>query len=222
MYQAPLLPLQAPLVGRDAEWQHLGAVWKRAAAGQPRLLIVTGEAGIGKTRLVEEFIMWVRRQGATALMANSYASENDLAYAPVITWLRDPASARHRKQLETTWMSESMCLLPEVRVERHGIDEPLPLREAWQRQRLFEALARATLAGTAPLLLCLEDLQWCDNDTLEWLHFLLRFDSRARLLVIGTARSEELAQNNALRFLLDDQRHADRLSEIALEYLGTQ
>ena len=69
------------------------------------------------------------------------------------------------------------------------------LPEFGRRQRFFEALARATFAAPQPLLLLLDDLQWCDQETLEWLHYLLRFDPAARLLIVGTVRAEELAQS---------------------------
>lgn len=220
----PAQPLlrQAPLIGREAEWQSLRAGWARAARGEPRFMLISGEAGIGKSRLTEELLTWTQRQGATAVVTNCYATEGDLAYAPIVMWLRDPALARLRQSLESQWLKELSRLLPEIRTERPEIEEPLPLREAWQRQRLFEALARATLNGSSPLLLAIEDLQWSDRDTLAWLHYLLRFDSHTRLLVVGTARSEELDENSALRDLLDDLRHDDRLREIALGTLSRQ
>ena len=55
------------------------------------------------------------------------------------------------------------------------------MTEGWQRQRLFEALARAVLSTKQHLFLVLDDLQWCDRDTLEWMHYLLRADPHAKL-----------------------------------------
>ncbi len=69
------------------------------------------------------------------------------------------------------------------------------MTEPWQRQRLFEALARAVLGDGQPLLLVVDDLHWCDRESLDWLHFLLRFDPGARLLVVGTCRPEELDED---------------------------
>jgi predicted ATPase len=91
--------------------------------------------------------------------------------------------------------------------------------EYGQRQHFFEALARAILVTSQPILLLLDDLQWCDQETLEWLHFLLRFDPTARLLVIGCAREEELPQTHPLRTLLLHLRSTAAVTEIALQPL---
>jgi tetratricopeptide (TPR) repeat protein len=93
---------------------------------------------------------------------------------------------------------------------------PGPLTEAWQRQRLFEALARAILGARQPLLLFLDDLQWCDRETLEWLHYLLRFDAHARLLIVGTVRPEETTPAHPLEALLAALRRDWQVTEIAL------
>ncbi len=94
------------------------------------------------------------------------------------------------------------------------------MTEYGQRQRFFEALARAVLGAPQPLLLLLDDLQWCDRETIEWLHYLLRFDARARMLVVGTARDEELPATHPLRTMLLHLRSGRvPMTEIALEPL---
>ena len=80
----------------------------------------------------------------------------------------------------------------ELLAARPGLPRPAPMTEFGDRLRFFEGLARAVLAAPPPLLLLVDDLQWCDGETIEWLHFLSRFDPEARLLVLGTARSEKL------------------------------
>ena len=183
-------PKQPPLVGRQTEWQALHAAWQIASGGKPHCAILTGEAGIGKTRLAEEMLSWANRQGVIVAVARCYAAEGALAYAPVIAWLRSPAIHPRLLTLEPVWLTEVARLLPELLTECPGLPRPSPMTEAAQRLRLFDALARALLRAQAPLMLLIDNLEWCDRDTLEWLHYLLRFDPGARLLVVGTARAE--------------------------------
>jgi tetratricopeptide (TPR) repeat protein len=122
--------------------------------------------------------------------------------------------------LEYIWLTEVARLIPELLVERLDLPAPGPLKESWQRQRMFEAMTRYILAGKQPLLLHIDDLQWCDQETLEWLHFLVRFDRRAQLLVVGTVRSEEFGPDHALNSLLLALRHSRQLFEIDLKPLN--
>ena len=147
-------------------------------------------------------LQWGRRQGYRTAAARCYAAEGALAYAPIVAWLRAEAVFKHLARLDDTWLSELGRLLPEALTVRSGVPAPASLRERWQRQRFFEALAHAFLAGNAPLLLLIDDLQWADRDTLEWLHFLLRFDARACLLVVATVRTEEVDDTHPLHELL--------------------
>jgi DNA-binding SARP family transcriptional activator len=207
-------PLDAtfPLVGREREWAQLQAAWRTAGAGHAQLVLLMGEAGIGKTRLADELFIRVNRQSANTAIGHCYPAEGMLAYAPVVAWLR----ARPLPNLEPVWLPEVARLLPEVLTQHPDLPAPGPLTEAWQRQRLHEALARAVLGNGEPLLLWIEDLQWCDRDTLEWLHYLLRFDSQARLLILGTLRPEEALNDHPLAALLSALRHDRQLIEIAV------
>jgi DNA-binding SARP family transcriptional activator len=202
----------SPLIGRHQEWARLQKTWQAASAGRPHFVLVAGEAGIGKTRLAEELTQWANRQGISGATASCYAAEGGLAYAPVVTWLR----ARPLPPLEPVWRSEIARLLPELLAEQPDLSPPGPLTEAWQRQRFFEALARAILGGSQPLLLLIHALQWCDRGTLEWLHYLLRFDPQARLLIVGTCRPEEMRDDHPLVSLLQALRHDGQLTEIVL------
>ncbi len=172
---------EAPFVGRRGEWHTLRAAWHDATRGHAQFVLIMGEAGIGKTRLAEELRSWVTSQGLVAASARTYAAEGRLAYAPLIEWLRTPALKAGLAQLDVATLTELARLLPELLGERPDLSAPPPVAENWQRHRLFEALTQALLAGKQPLLLVLDDLQWCDQETLEWLHFLLRHDSAGAL-----------------------------------------
>ncbi len=185
----------SPLVGRQSEWMQLLKAWNEVAGGgAPQVVVLSGVAGIGKTRLVEELLQWAARQGISRASTRCYAAEGALAYSPVTTWLR----ANPLVLLEDVWLAEVARLLPEIFTQRPDLPRPIALTEAWQRQRLFEALSRAIYGLNQPILLTIDDLQWCDRDTLEWLHFLLRFDRRVRLLIVGTYRPEEIDHTHPL------------------------
>jgi DNA-binding SARP family transcriptional activator len=204
------------LVGRQAEWQQLRSAWQQAARGEARLVLITGEAGIGKSRLAEELFNWASRQGLTAARTRSYAAEGRLSLAPVSEWLRSPSLRPHLASIGDLWLTEVARLLPELLTEHPGLPRPEPVSEYGQRLRFFEALARAMLAAPRPLLLWIDDLQWCDPDSLEWLHFLLRFEPRSALLVLGTARSEESPSDHPLVALARQLRGEGRLDSIEL------
>jgi DNA-binding SARP family transcriptional activator len=212
-------PAALPLVGRQAEWARLREAWELAADGRVGFALVTGDAGIGKSRLAEELLTWAQRQGVAAAKTRSYAAEGRLSLAPVSEWLRSDALSPHLARLEDVWRVEVARILPEILGGQPGLSRPSPMTEFGDRLRFFEGLVRAALLAPQPLLLLIDDLQWCDRETIEWLQFLCRFDPRARLLVLGTARSEELDGAHPLAALLRHLRSASQLVEIALEPL---
>jgi tetratricopeptide (TPR) repeat protein len=213
------LPAAPSLIGRAREWEQLHNAWKQAFEGGPHFVLVSGEAGVGKSRLAEEFLLWASQQGAVTARTRSYAAEGQLSLAPVTEWLRSDGLRAPLRQLDVVWLTEVARLLPELLAERPDLPRYEPVTEYGQRQRFYEALARAILVTKQPLALLLDDVQWCDQETLAWLHFLLRFDPAARLLVICCAREEELLPQHPLRTFLLHIRSTMRVTEMALQPL---
>ena len=208
------------LVGRQAEWAQLLEIWRAAAAGSPGLALLSGEAGVGATRLAEELVAWVWRQDGDVAVARGDAASRQLPFAPIAAWLRSPALQTRLAALDTSRLVEIARLLPEVLAGRAGLAAPGPLVEAWQRQRFFEALAAPLLQHQRPLLLLADDLHQSDDQTLEWLHYVLSQAGRAPLLVLGTARREEVQADHPLAGLRRDLQAAGRWRELTLEPLN--
>ncbi len=210
------LPATPTLVGRQREWEKLRQAWQAANTQGPGFALISGEPGIGKSRIAEDLARWANQLGATTATTRSYAVEGRLSLAPVVEWLRGSALRPHLTRLETVWLTEVARILPELFSKYPDLPHYEPMGEYGQRQRFFQALALAVRTAPQPLLLVIDDLQWCDQDTLEWLHFLLRFDLNARLLILGTVRTGELSPQHPLRTLLQHLRHTVAVTEIAL------
>ncbi len=208
------------LVGRDAEWRTLVRAWHAAEAGRSQLLLVRGEAGIGKTRLVEELVDWCRAKNINVATTRCYPGEGRLAYAPIAAWLQSGALSATLGTLDGVWLTDIARLHPKLLTTRPEVAPPDRQLESWQRVRFFESLAQA-FRHAVPLLLVVDDLQWSDTETLEWLHYFLRSSSEAACLVVGTARAEEEQDNPPLGQLVADLEHDDRAIVLALGRLDS-
>ncbi|MBB4898697.1 ATP-binding protein [Streptomyces griseomycini] len=215
----PAPPGDPELVGRTAQRRRLTEAWRTARTGRPELVLLTGDPGIGKTRLAEDFAARVARRGAVTATARAYAAEGRLAYAPVAAWLRTPALRAAVDRLDAGLRDELSRLLPELTAT--GPPELLPPDE--QRQRLFGAVARAVDAVGRPVLLLADDLHRFDGESLRLLHFLVRGAPRerggpagGRLLVVGTARPEETDPGHPLHEVLGGLRALGRCTELEL------
>jgi DNA-binding SARP family transcriptional activator/tetratricopeptide (TPR) repeat protein len=204
------------LVGRATEWQRLLQAWHQVQRRAAVLALVTGEAGLGKSRLGEEMLHWADAQGIAVARTRAYAAEGRLAFSPVTGWLRSDLVRESLSRLDPLWRTEVARLVSELLLEQPELPRPQPLAEYWQREQFFEALARAVTGAAPALVLLMDDLQWCDADTLEWLHYLLRFTADVRLLVIATIRLDEIDAQHPVARLVTALRRTDRLVEIPL------
>ncbi|NMH97926.1 ATP-binding protein [Pseudonocardia acidicola] len=215
----------AGLIGRDREVGLLLQRWHQAGCGSSGLVVVSGEAGVGKSRLVAELTAVAGADGAVVATTRCFALSGRLALAPIAEWLRGSRLQEAVAALEPVWRVEVERLVPDpvpIRRETPAVSRTRPVAgaravvDAWQRHRFFEGLARAVLSANRPTLLVLDDLQWCDQETVAWLAFLLGFAGDARLLVAATLRSEELEQNRDVATALRSLRSAGRITDLPL------
>jgi DNA-binding SARP family transcriptional activator len=217
-----------PFVGRAGELEELRRRFTRArqVPGEPqeepagdddggRLVLLTGEAGIGKTRLLAELARDAHAHGALVL-AGRAPEETLVPYQPFLEALRHYVLGAPIHELRSTtreYGSELARLMPELR--RRAPDLPPPPDEpATERYRLFEAVVGllAEISESVPVLLVLEDLHWADRPTLLLLRHLARAPQSARLLILGAYRSNERPSDG----------FAAALAEFRREHLVTQ
>ena len=201
--QSPQTPRlkQPTLVGREAETAVLRDAWGRAVAGDPGLIVIIGEAGIGKTTLAEDLAAEADETGATVLRTRCYEAERSLFLQPIVEAMA-PVAARTTASVLQQMLGEhgpaAAALLPEVA----ALLGPPP---AWrgspdmERGRSFQAVTAflAGLAERAPVLLVVDDLQYAGQSTAEFIHYLGRHMSGDRLLVVVTVRAEHDQQISA-------------------------
>lgn len=205
----------ARLIGREPELGRLLSTWRSAADGHPQLALVSGEAGVGKTRLVAEVAAAARAQGAVVASTRCFGTSGRLPLAPVAEWLRDPAMGRATAGLPQVWRTEVERLVPAGARKRAPSSGSRAKVDAWQRHRFFEGLARALTGVGRPVLLLLDNLQWCDEETLSFLTFCLGLTSDAPVLVLATVRNDAV-HDYPLAEWAAQMRVAGLLSEVGL------
>jgi DNA-binding SARP family transcriptional activator/tetratricopeptide (TPR) repeat protein len=205
----------AGLVGRSAELGLLQDLWRAAAAGRPGLVLVRGGAGVGKTRLVAEVSERARLHGAVVASSQCFGTSGRLALAPVADWVRNPAVQSAAAALDEVWRAEVGRLVPSGGRGEQGAGSRAMV-DAWQRHRFFEGLARALLAVGRPMLLVLDNMQWCDQETLAFISFCLALAPDAQLLVAGTLRNDSSGEDPAFADWVDRMRATGLLTELSL------
>ncbi|MDN5930992.1 MAG: AAA family ATPase [Pseudonocardia sp.] len=186
-------PDPTPLVGRDAELRRLVGRWDEAVDGRSGPVLVVGEAGIGKTALVEALAAVARRSGALVLTGSCREAERSLYLQPLLEAVRgarlDPGRVR---ELVGEWLGTLVELLPEI-AAGPGREPYVRAGAELEHRRSLEALVTLLggLAEAQPVLLVVEDLQHAGASTVEALHFLATHQARGRLLVVVTERTGE-------------------------------
>jgi ABC-type oligopeptide transport system substrate-binding subunit len=213
------------LVGRELEVQQARGAWSRALSGLGQMLLISGEPGIGKTRLVRELITLAEVSGGQALVGVSYA-EGGTPYAPVRQIIREVLRNGFMDGLDLPEfvLADLLTLAPELRSRYANVPDNPPLDPQADQQRLFENLVifHTALSDRAPLLLVLEDAHWADSGTLSLLRHLARHTRRQRVMIVATYREVELDQARPLHEVLADLSRERIATRVKLTRLGRE
>jgi predicted ATPase/DNA-binding SARP family transcriptional activator len=216
--------LASPLFGRHAEHAWLAERWELARRSQSRLALIRGEAGVGKTRLVEEIGRSVMAQGGLVLRGRCYEFSGPVPYQPIAAALNNQIARFESRglPLSEVWLVELAHLLPELHDHYPHLPPPLPTGQSTDRYRLFEAVSHFLQAITVeqPVLLFLDDLHWSDTDTLDMVGYLVRRLVGSPLLIVGAYRPGEVLNDHALVALQRPLHYEDLSEELELAGLS--
>ncbi len=216
------------LVGRVEELHRLQQAY--LGREQPRLFFISGEAGIGKTRLAREFSSWVEAQGATVLWGMCSELSGASPYQPLIDMLAAHIRASEPELLRLMLGSNAVDLakiLPELRIKLPGLPPAEPAGPEVERRNLYNAVASymQSLSSKRRLLLVLDDLQWADTASIQLLGSMLwqwniqGLQEHTMPFVLFLYRADEVHEMHPLRTLLSTQVRTEHAEEIRLKRL---
>lgn len=229
---APSVPPPAsPLVGRDAELATLHAVLRGCVQGQPRVILITGEPGVGKSRLMAEVSSWAATElDANALTGFAIEGEGMPPYFPLGRAIRGAVERLVREVPATAQAASLLAMAGVVRADFPGFRPPATLTPDAEKMRLYDAFADICLdlAKARPLLLVLDDLQWADTGTWEMIAYTARVAATVPLGIVIACRDEILAPGTVgAQALVELNRHRllthlplPRLTPEAVRLLG--
>lgn len=211
-------PVLCPiLVGRAPYLDVLHQRLNEAQRGHGQTLLLAGESGIGKSRLVAEAKKWANQNGLMIFQGNCFESDQVLPYAPILDLLRTYMRSHSLGPLEP-FASDLAKLVPELSTSLPNIVPSSPLEPAQEKLRYFQTLNNFIEEEPLGSLVIIEDIHWCDDTSLEYLlHFAHRISNLSSLLLL-TYRNDEL--NPSLHHFLADLDHARLASEMTLTRLA--
>jgi DNA-binding CsgD family transcriptional regulator/tetratricopeptide (TPR) repeat protein len=202
---------RTPLVGRDVERERLSRAVEGAAAGRGSIVLLAGEAGVGKSRLADEVA-----EGCPPPVLRAAAVEGaSVPYGPIV------AALRSHLRTDPAGLDECGALRPHLALLLPELGEPAAESD---RPTIFEAVrcAFARIAADGPATVILDDLQWSDEATLELLAALAWPLREMPLTIVAAYRSDGLPRDHRLRWLRNELRRGGELEEVVLEPLDSE
>jgi len=215
---------KTPFAGREREMAELSSFLRRAAGGRGMIVVIGGEAGVGKTRLTEELMVEARRQGLHVLTGHCHQGEDALPYVPFVEIIESVARSLSPESLILA-LGDSAPDVAKVMPELHGIVPDIaasPSRSEGPDQRYILNSLRTffeRLANRKPLLIVLEDLHWADKASLQ---LVLHISTHLRVmpvLLVGTYQDTDLERSHELYKVLAGLRRTRVYKRISLRGL---
>jgi DNA-binding SARP family transcriptional activator len=179
---------ESSLIGRENQWTQLLQAWKATKKGEGRVVLLDGEAGVGKSRLSAEFLRWVVADGGTALRGRGYDAHAGVPYAPLVEALEGLLNAPGVAGTSPEWLAYAARLLPELRQRFPGLGDVSTAPDSTEAWRLFEGVAQllTAVASERPVILAIDDLHGLDDDSCNLLRFLIRRTEHSPVMWLGT------------------------------------
>jgi DNA-binding SARP family transcriptional activator len=218
---------QMPFVGREDRHALLVTCVDRSIDGDGALVLVSGKAGTGKTRLIQEALKYARHQGTLTLEGRCFELGSALSYEPLIQALRSyvtTADTQSLGEMPGLWLSETATLLPELHELFPDLPHNAPLPPEHRMSRLFEGIAQFIIhiSHWQPVTVFIDDLHWAGRPTLELLHYIVHRIANERVLLIGTLRSEEVTEECPLNEMLRSVSKEQIVAQFELPSLTEQ
>ena len=222
--KTPKTQPEPPLQGRDEEKVHLRNTLRKVPHQHLQGVLLSGEAGIGKTRVIREALGGLRAEGKQVFFAGTAELEKMIPLNPLIEVFGGDLAGQVLRALEEPWRTVLFGVMPGHYPGEGPIPEAPHIQPGSVPRRLYEAFHQLLLALTAqePLVLVLEDLQWADETTISVLEFLIRRWDQGRLQLLISTRSEEIRRNPVLAGFLENLRLDENFLEIILEDLDPE
>jgi tetratricopeptide (TPR) repeat protein len=213
------------LVGREREMEAINATWQHVVAGEGQVLLVSGEPGIGKTRVARELMARAAVSNGQTFLGECYDG-GGMPYSPFAQILEESlaASSDSKPTLPDYVLADLIKIAPGLRSTYPNMPDNLLLEPEAEQQHIFESVFAWCAAFTTqhPMLLVIDDAHWADSATLFLLRFLARRARRLRLMIALTYREIELNDTGALQSILLDLAHERLAGRIKLTRFDRQ
>jgi eukaryotic-like serine/threonine-protein kinase len=223
------------IIGREKQLANAISHWQRAAAGKGQVLAITGEPGIGKTRLARELLTLVEVSGGLTCFTECFP-EGDAPYAPIAQMIRNilihrpgngNGSNDYSVKVPPLVLADLVTIAPDLKYHFPDVSPNPPLDPAFEQQRLFESVVTLLdeITVKKPLLLIIDDIHWADSGTLALIRYIARRINKQRILLLLIYREVELDEERYFNEVLVDLNrerliHRIKLTRLNLEQTG--